>query len=351
MWKSEKKIEIISDEYSYTSGYFTANKWVDSDTIILGRAKKNENKEMEIVKYSVSSNEMTVLDDSGSSDWVVFGDKVYSNNGFTISEIDVQTKEKKIIYTDEYCTKCKEEGTVKGEVNRMNGVHITGDGKYVSVYVIKQKTSFLRINVATGECEEFFTIGFEAPFAVADHLMPCPTNNDLYFFAHEGITFYVSNRLWLYDIKEKKAWNIAKQRMDSDGNLGDCFGHEMWAKDGKGLYFVKYICSPLKDKGICYADVLTGKSELCYSGFNYWHVSTSEDRMFLASDTQTGKDYSEVIAIDKSDNSETLIDEALTNWTHPCHPHPQYSPDSSKLVYNVLNKKANTCYVKIALRS
>lgn len=352
MWKSKKIIDIVSDEYSYTFGYFTANKWLDDDTITLVRFRKDGTSNRELVKYSISRNEETVIHEDESIDWVVYKNKIYCNNGFSIIEIDADTNKKRHLYTNEYTSNCKKEDKVQGENNRMNGIHITGDGNFVSVYIIKDNlySIFKRVNTQTGESEDFFEISFSKPFNIANHLMPCPADNNLYFFAHEGTTEYIPNRLWLYDIESKQAWNIAKQRMDKDGNVGDCFGHEMWAKNGKGMYFVHYGCSPLKPSGIEYVDVKTGKNELKYSKFNYWHVSTSADGGFLASDTQTGKDYSEVIAIDKSDNSETLIDSPLTTWVHPCHPHPQFSPMNKHLVYHALNKEANTCYVKIAVR-
>jgi len=122
----------------------------------------------------------------------------------------------------------------------------------------------------------------------------------------------------------------------------------MWAPDGKGLYFVKYLCLPTPPRGICYVDVQTGKAELLYTGYRYWHVGVSEDGRYLTADTQTGKDYSEVVLIDLNDNSETVIDKAKTNWTHPCHPHPQISPDNKKVVYTALNEKGRTC-VKVAI--
>ena len=70
--------------------------------------------------------------------------------------------------------------------------------------------------------------------------MICPTDKDLFFFAHEGNTEYISNRLWLYDHKSKTMRNIAKQSLNENGDISECYGHEAWSHNGEGLYFVKY---------------------------------------------------------------------------------------------------------------
>ena len=189
---------------------------------------------------------------------------------------------------------------------------------------------------------------FEKPFNVANHLMISPTDKDILFFAHEGSTFYVSNRLWIYDAKTGSERNIAKQRLDRDGNVGDCFGHEMWAPDGNGLYFVKYPCSPIKPCGICYVDVKSGKYELLYSKHKYWHVGVSSDGKFLTADTQYAPHRSEVVVIDREKGREFVVDIPYITGIHPCHPHPQLSPDNNRVVYTALDKEDGRTCIKIA---
>ncbi len=126
-----------------------------------------------------------------------------------------------------------------------------GDSEYhySSSYFTSNKwadnDTFVGVRSKHPEIGFFYERNFKKPFNDVAHLMVCPENHELMFFCHEGETFYISNRLWLYDMGTGKEWNIAKQTLDRDGNLGDCFGHEMWTPDGKGLYFVKYDCSSL----------------------------------------------------------------------------------------------------------
>ena len=360
MKETDKIIMLKDGEYHYSSGYYTMNKWVDNDTVVIARSKNQtigvrqnpfEDK-TEQVKVSLKDNKMTLLtnDALNFAEHVVHGNMVYYSDGYKLHSIDLKTGENKIIYENEYYR--GEEingGLYNGEMSLLHSPHITNDGKTVSLFVPtdNKPSVFLAVNVETGEAKKLLERKFEGPFFWANHGMICPTDPELLFFCHEGITFYISNRLWLYDNRTKKQWNIAKQRLNDDGDLGDCYGHEMWAPDGRGLYFVKYKCSPTPPRGICYVDVQTGKAELLYSGYGYWHVGVSPDGRYLVSDTQTGKDYSEVVLIDTEDGSETVIDRAKTNWTHPCHPHPQLSPDNSKLMFTALDDEGRTC-VKVA---
>lgn len=354
----ERIIEITDDKYHYSSGYYTVNKWIDKENVVLARSEKQtigaadvpRDDKTELVKCNVYTGEKEVLcnDVMAYQEYLVYKNLLYYVDGERLIRINLDTKEREVIF----------------EKKGICCPHITNDGKVISFYIesenggvytmeardnLKERpVEFLAIDVESGNELYSFKKSFEKPLNWAAHGMVCPENPDLMFFCHEGNTFYVSNRLWLYDNKTKNQWNIAKQRLDDDGNLGDCYGHEMWAPDGKGLYFVKYICSPKPPRGICYVDVQTGKAELLYSAFNYWHVGVSSDGNYLTSDTQTGKDYSEVILINRKTGEETLIDSAKTDWMHPCHPHPQISPDNKKIMYTALTDKGRTC-VKIAL--
>ena len=341
MKQTEKIVTIQNDGYHYTSGYYTDNRWLDDDTLIIMRSKFPDKDFTEMVKYSLKDGSIEVLcdDASGFSNHVVWKNLVYYSDGKTIRVIDTKTNEKKVVYE-----------RLADDPERLQMPSITVDGKAMCAYgeIAGQPGSFSVIDLETGKRMYKFEKGFAPPFAVANHGMICPTNPYRIFFAHEGITFYVSNRLWVYDAKADKAWNIAKQNLDEEGNLGDCFGHEMWAPDGKGMYFVKYPCSPKGPKGVCYVDIETGKVDVLYSKYNYWHTGVSQDGKYITADTtDNGTTYSEVVIIDTSDNTETIIDTPEITWNHPCHPHPQLSPDNSKVVYTALDETGRTC-VKVA---
>lgn len=69
--------------------------------------------------------------------------------------------------------------------------------------------------------------------------------------------------------------NILRQRLNEDGNNGECVGHEMWSPDGRGMYFIKYISTTILPRGVWYLDVYTKESRCIASGYDYWHVGVS----------------------------------------------------------------------------
>ena len=177
-------------------------------------------------------------------------------------------------------------------------------------------------------------------------MMINPFDPEQVFFAHEGNTFYVSNRLWLFDTQSGMHC-IAKQRLDEEGNLGDCFGHECWAADGQGLYFVKYACSPLPPRGICYVSITGEQTDVLYGKYPYWHVSAAPNGRHLAADTQSGT-FSGVCLIDTETGRECMPIQARTTWSHPCHPHPSFSPDSRTVGFQDLDSERITlCFMDL----
>lgn len=324
---------VSDDRYQYTPGYFTARKWTKNGDIILTRFTDQEtydNGLNDLVYYSVSERRVTrvLCNDVGDSSYVVYDDMVYYCTKKEIKSINLETDEIKTIY--------------KFEDIDFYLPHITSDGKFLTLENAEwnrkdDKDLFLRINLETNEAKIMFTKGFLPPFEIANHCMPCPGNSNIIFFAHEGTTQYVTNRMWVYDCKTDKMRNIAKQEMTEDGDLGEYFGHEMWAPDGKGLYFVKYPQSPLKPTGLCYVDWQTGKKEILFSEYLYWHVSTSLDGKYLMADTMKGaydgSDLCEVVLADIENKTEEIIDVVHSNGRHPCHPHPSISPDSKVVAY------------------
>lgn len=348
-----KTVEIRTigdDRYHYTSGYYTDNKWVNQDTVILKRSEKqtlgygniNEETESELVLLSLKDNSMEVLcrEDVYASTYLVKGDKVYYSDRKSVKVLDLVTKECRTLYTNSYYTE-------DPEVHIM-GISIPNDGRYLGFYVEAKDVPsvFVTVDAETGEEREVFDFSFKKPFQRANHGMICPTDQDLMFFCHEGTTEYISNRLWLHDARTGRNWNIARQRLDDNGNLGDCFGHEMWAPDGKGMYFVKYPQSPIPPRGLCYVDIETGESKVLYSGYAYWHVGVSQDGKYLTADTMCGNfkgtDECEVVVVDLENQSEHVVAIAHSNGKHPCHPHPQMSPDNRKVVYTSLDEKGRT---------
>ncbi len=342
-------ITIGNDGYHYSAGYYTTNKWIDNDTVVLARSHDRRivttADVVELVALSLKDGSMKVLcnDVWDFADYVVHGSTVYYTDGQSLKSVDAQTGECRRIYT------YQDEFHHDADTLHISMPHITADGKTISLFVpVKDRASlFFTVDTQSGISRKLCTKKFNPPFTFANHGMICPTDPDLLFFAHEGTTFYISNRLWIYNAKTDEMHTIATQHLNETGDLGDCYGHEMWAPDGKGLYFVKYSCSPTPPCGIRYVDIETNTTEILYSTFKYWHVGVSADGKYLVSDTQKGDGQSEVILINRETGEEKWIDTAKTDWVHPCHPHPQLSPDNRHILYTAMSESGNTC-TKIA---
>lgn len=360
--KTEKIIKIGDEKYFYTSGYYPQNKFIDNDTVVLARSEDEKigqpgcdpDKKVEMVKVSLKYGTIEVLDDDvKTADYLVYGNYIYYNNKEGIKRYNLETNESEMIYINNYFFgENGVEENIDGEPANVSGPHITNDGKYISFYISEQKDGekavFFRFNTETFEVEEIFRKGFRKPFCHANHLMICPENKDLFFYAHEGETCYIPNRLWMFNYKDGSDRNIAKQRLDENGYLGDCHGHECWAHDGKGMYFCKYPnTSTINPTGICYVDAETGKHELLYTKYTYWHVCAGRDGRYITADTQYAPFQSEVVVIDTKTGEEFVVDMPPMTAVHPCHPHPQLSPDCDKVIYNALDENNRTC-VKVA---
>lgn len=357
--KKVQEIKTIGDEnYHYTSGYFPDNKWIDNDTLILERCVNgtigyDDDDVVEFVKLSLKDYSVEVVhtDKVYAYFYFVYDNKIYYADRRYIKAVDIDTRKVKILYEHKGYSRDKADDNAD-----FGGIHvgkdksyvgeptITADGKHIGFRISTSNKAGRMIVIDTETCEEVYS--FEAvfpwPFYAPEHFMICPTNYKRAYFCHEGITQYVANRMWMYDDNEKKMWSFAKQRLDENGNLGDQYGHEMWAPDGKGMYVVKYPSSTIKPTGVMYVDVDTGKTEAVATGYRYWHICVSRDGKYLIGDTFEpdlgDKSKTEVVVVDLSDGSESLIEVAKTNMHHPAHPHPQLSPMSDKAIYNTLDK-------------
>ena len=337
--KDGKKIKMISDDkYQYAFLYFTVNNWVDPERLVVLKSSKNSETEekfysaSDLVLIDIKNEAETLLVNHlqfGGIIWyLIYGKSLFfitDKNRLWVKDLD--TGDVIPIYESL-------------DHQKITGISITNDGKYLGFFSYPKDpfdtSKFYRVDISNLNVEVLFEKRFEHPFNIANHFMICPTDENKVFFSHEGNTFYVSNRMWIWE-KGKGMRNITKQKLDADGNLGDCFGHECWEQNGKGLYYVKYKCSPISPRGICYVDTEGNQTDVLYGKYPYWHVSTSCSGRFLGADTQS-ESYSGVVLIDTKKNEEHLLFRAETTWSHPCHPHPMFSPDCKKLCFNTLYK-------------
>ena len=337
---TDQYLQISDQEYHYSFGYYSNNSWVDDHRIVMSRFKAEDLTAIQMHSESVNpvpiqlvlvdldARQETILTEPlcmSYSDYVVHGTTLYYVEAAEkLYKMNVETGETTLVYHGE----------------GINFPHMTSDGKHLNWHhdtPEDQPNAGMRINLETGEVVKMFERKFSPPFTVSNHMMICPTDPNLLFFAHEGNTFYVSNRLWLAPLG-KEPFNIAKQYLNANGDLGDCFGHECWAADGKGMYFVKYPCSPEPPRGLCYVPLdKPNESKVLYSKYNYWHVSVAPDGRHLAADTQDNG-FSGVCLVDMETGKEEMLVKTKTNWRHPCHPHPHFNPSCTKLAFHELDE-------------
>lgn len=319
--EKDNTVTLVSDVYQYTFGYYSRNPWMTDDVCIMARAKDfHDNSERPtLVAVDYSNKKVYELGiPCGNSEFVVYGSLIYYDSNGVMYEYDIDSKTTRKI----------------AEMPGMTFPHMTFDGKYINWEADRDgKCCGFVCEIATGKITELCAMSFSKPFNIANHMMVCPTDPDKLFFAHEGTTEYISNRLWLAE-KGRAPRNIARQHLDQNGNLGDCFGHEMWAPDGKKIWFVKYPCSPQPPRGVGCVDIDTGYTEIKFSKYRYWHVSASRDGKYLGADTQ--ETPCGVVVIDLATGEERRIADAYINWVHPCHPHPCFSPSSKYVMYHHL---------------
>lgn len=324
--------------YSYSCGYYTQNCWVDDDRLVLLRthslSEKNSSDEAELVLIDLIHKTEKVLvrqEKKQSIAHVVFKNTLYYvEDEMILCSIDVDTLERKEIYVS--------------QTEPIVFPHMTADGRYLNWFFEdigpdKEFCTCWRIDLESGEVIKMVEKGFLPPYKVANHFMICPTDPNTVFFAHEGDTTYITNRLWIAE-KGKEPYNLAHQRLDENGNLIDCFGHESWSPDGKGVYFVKYSCSPEPPCGVGYVDLENKNVEILYSKYKYWHVCAAPSGRYLAADiipeteNDNGTENSAVCLIDMNNNTETILAEVHNHKKHPGHPHPQFNPSGTRICFH-----------------
>lgn len=323
---------IADDGYHYACGYYSSNKWLDEHRIVLSRQPINT----PITPQFYNSAEAVLVDVTAQTEEVLGTFIPAIVWGQTLYGVAHETDEQ-VLFSLDIDTRARRE-LLRTKQALDDIFSITDDGRTL-VFGMRDPAdcsiaTCYALDTATDAITIVFEKRFQKPFAVTNHYMVNPQNAKQVFFAHEGDTFYVSNRLWLYD-EDRGMHCMAKQRLDAEGNLGDCFGHECWAPDGSGLWFVKYACSPLPPHGLCFAGVDGKQTDVVYSAYPYWHVCCAPNGRYLTADTQS-HGYSSVVVIDKVTGKEAEAYRAGFLWSHPAHPHPTFSPSSEQVIFHDL---------------
>lgn len=226
---------------------------------------------------------------------------------------------------------------------------ITNDGRTLGLYWSRQsettrdgaagRTEWIvgTVDAATGEVREAIRPVFAEPYPVANHAMINPVDPDEVFFSHEGKTEHIPDRLWVADVRTQRMRNLYAQKRLGDGTHVEYVGHEMWAYDGSGLYFVKYPHSPDQPTGVIFVD-RSGGASFVNGDYRYWHVGVSPDGKHAVADTQE-PGVTKIVLIDTATKRSRLLCELPCRGRHPAHPHPSFSPDSRKVTFSFTDER------------
>jgi hypothetical protein len=328
------QIILSADCADLAHSYYTANSWADGEHLVLSR--------MENRKHSMACRLFLVDITTGEERFLT--EKAFWSKSVVQDSFVYHLTEHEILRTG--LADGKTELLWSGDFRyRLDGPpSLTADGHYLSLYweLADKSTSINRFDIQTGRMEEVYHTCFHYPFEIANHCMLNPQNPNLMFFSHEGNCNYITNRLWLADCEKHTAYNLFKQRLNQEGGNGEPSGHEMWAPDGKGVYFIKYITTTIPPKGVMYFDLAKNEAKSIASKYEYWHAAAAPDSVRVCADTQINGDTSEVVYIDPQNGVEKIVALAKTDWAHPCHPHPQFSPDGRYICYTALGENEKT---------
>lgn len=304
--------------------YFTAMTWMSDSRNIIVSAEMDKEMVGQYVRLDTETGESEAI--VANLEWgrglVSFDDQFYYFNGAEIIAVDLRNGQTRIV-----CTQAR-------GVEFYGPQSITNDDSVLGVYWRHHdEWTIGTVDIATGRVTAAVTPRFAEPYRVANHAMVNPVHKHLVFFAHEGKTEHISDRIHVVDTQTGEARHIVRQERQESGELGEYIGHEMWAFNGESLFYVKYAHSPLKPTGVYKVDKQGERSEFINGDYEYWHVSLSPDGQWAVADTLEGSAVTKIVLINLDNNTSRLLCEVPMWHHHPGHPHPSFSPDSRKVSF------------------
>lgn len=328
-------IEISDEKLCVAHNYFTVSSFTSDGKRVVLSSFEDDGTTKPPCKYFVLDLE------SGSYEYLAEAKK-WETGGVSCDDKLYFSEENRLYCTDIESKKTELLWEAPENHNFHGPVSTTNDGRYAGVYWAKneENSTFGVYDTKEREMKVVTQVSFMPPFTFADHGMICPTTPELMFFAHEGSTFYVTDRLWLMNTVTGETRNLYKQKLTPEGANADCVGHESWKKDGKGLFFIKYSVSPEGPTGIYFTD-LEGNAKCINSDASHWHVAPDSEGKFTVSDTGSAGVESDIMLTDVNSGTTVKL-EHIDRWpNHPGHPHPCFSPDGSRVIYTFKKPDGN----------
>ena len=181
-------------------------------------------------------------------------------------------------------------------------------------------TTVVRVRVSDGRATFLFQKGFRA-----NHLQHSPHDPTWFGFSRDqGNT----DRIWGHHPTAAPTGRLLwSQRSPTGGELR--VGHEVWCRHDLSILVIAYPSSPGGPRGL-YQVRPDGSSRLVQASDSYSHCNVRRDGRYAVVDAGSGA----VILIDMTGRirPRQLADTRFA--PHPRHPHPHFTPDGSKVIYN-----------------
>ncbi|RXZ81298.1 hypothetical protein EBB07_14895 [Paenibacillaceae bacterium] len=325
------EIQAVGHSGSDTGqNYFTAQTWMSDSRHIVVCTDLDENmKGRYVCVDTATAASHTLLTNVRWGCGVISAnDLFYYYDGAAIYEYHLHAKSNRTV--------CQ----MGGGVELFGPLSITNDGSVLGIYWRRGEAWVIgTVAVDTGEVSELIEPGFQEPYPIANHAMINPVDHQLVFFAHEGQTEQIADRIYVVHAETRQMHSLFHQKRLATGEHVEYVGHEMWAYNGEHLYFVKYPQSPLAPTGVYRVDKSGRTSEFINGDYPYWHVSLSPDGRWAVADTIDGTQSSKIVLIDLHSFSSQLLCEQPHWRDHPGHPHPMFSPDSMKVSFTFADEQ------------
>lgn len=169
-----------------------------------------------------------------------------------------------------------------------------------------------------------------------DHCQINPTNKDHISYAHEFSARYADGSL-----PKTRLWQVMADgtgrkplcRMDP----GEGHTHEVFGPKGKTVYFasIGYVFS---------VDFESGRKTMVCDARKYGacHIAVSPDERWIAADMWLGEGNDEhgnpisgILLVDTRTGKQTVVCKFPRKQGHPGHPHPNFSPDGTKIAFTL----------------
>ena len=91
-------MRFIDNQYEYSSGYYTTNKWLDNHRLVLAKSESfSEKKKISLVLFDLYTwkEEMIVKEVESWDSYLVTGNRLLYTNNNTLMETQIQTKKQR----------------------------------------------------------------------------------------------------------------------------------------------------------------------------------------------------------------------------------------------------------------